>query len=657
MDLLAPVCDAESSPHRKVEGEADGAHAALRESEERFRAFMDNTPAVAYLKDEDGRILWVNRPYERTFGTRLEELRGRSYAERWPPDIARRLAAVHEQVLAGGVPVQLQEDLPTPAGVCSWLSLKFPFQDAAGRRFLGGVAINVTEQRNAEEARERSRSVLQATLESSADGILAIDSHDRVVACNRRFGQMWHIPEALLAAADNARLLAFVQDQLADPHAFLEATRRPPPSNAGVQLLRFKDGRVFERHVASQYLGGAIVGRVCTFRDITERLRLEELVRQAEKMEAIGQLAGGVAHDFNNLLTVISGYAAMVARELPAESRMRTHVEEITRASERAAALIRQLLAFSRRQMMQPRVLDLNALLEDMRGMLRRIVREDIELIFAPGLKLGHVLADPTQLEQVVMNLVVNACDAMPQGGKLTVETACARLEGGEGGRDLNVVTGDYVRLTVADTGIGMDTTTRSRAFEPFFTTKEKGLGTGLGLSSVYGVVKQSGGYVWLESEPGQGCRVHVYLPQAVRPAQPPGLTAPSPAAPAAGTGETVLVAEDEDAVRSLVVEVLAGCGYNVLAAASGHEALDLCRRRRGRVDLLLTDVVMPGMNGPELARQISALQPEARVLFMSGYTDKAITNSCPGLELIQKPFNPAALARKVREVLDASRA
>jgi two-component system cell cycle sensor histidine kinase/response regulator CckA len=574
MDLLAPVCDAESSPHGKVEGEADDAHAALRESEERFRAFMDNTPAVAYLKDEDG-----------------------------------------------------------------------------------GVAINVTEQRDAEEARERSRSVLQAILESSADGILAIDSHDRVVAYNRRFGQMWHIPEALLAAADNARLLAFVQDQLADPHAFLEATSRPPPSSAGVQLLRFKDGRVFERHVVSQYLGGAIVGRVCTFRDITERLRLEKIVRQAEKMEAIGQLAGGVAHDFNNLLTVISGYAAMVARELPAESRTRSHVEEITRASERAAALTRQLLAFSRRQMMQPRVLDLNALLEDMRGMLRRIVREDIELIFAPGLQLGHVLADSTQLEQVVMNLVVNACDAMPQGGKLTVETACARLEGGEGGRNLNVVTGDYVRLTVADTGIGMDATTRSRAFEPFFTTKEKGLGTGLGLSSVYGVVKQSGGYVWLESEPGQGCRVHVYLPQVVRPAQPPGLTAPSPAAPASGTGETVLVAEDEDAVRSLVVEVLAGCGYHVLAAASGHEALDLCRRRRGRVDLLLTDVVMPGMNGPELARQISALQPEARVLFMSGYTDKAITNSGPGLELIQKPFNPAALARKVREVLDASRA
>jgi two-component system, cell cycle sensor histidine kinase and response regulator CckA len=641
----------ERSPARA--GELADTHAALRESEERFRAFMDNTPAVAFLKDEEGRIVWVNRRFERTFGTRLEEIRGRSDAERWPPEIAQRLTAVHRQVLAGGVPVQLQEKLPTPAGERCWLSLKFPFQDGDGRRFLGGVSVDVTEQRNAEEARERSRSVLQATLESSADGILAIDAHDRVVAYNRRFCEMWRIPPALIAEEDNVRLLAFVKDQLADPGGFFADVRRPHAGTSAT-LLRFKDGRVFERYAVPQYLGDSIIGRVCTFRDVTERLRLEEHLRQALKMEAVGQLAGGVAHDFNNLLTVIAGYAAMVTRELPAEGRARTYVEEITRAAERAAALTRQLLAFSRQQVMQPRVLDLNALLHEMRELLRRIVREDIELSFVPGPDLGDVMADPTQIEQVVMNLVVNARDAMPGGGKLTLTTSRARLEGGEGGGSFNVATGDYVQLTVADTGIGMDETTLSRAFEPFFTTKDKGQGTGLGLSTVYGIVKQSGGYVWLESEPGQGCRVHVYLPRSVQPAPSRGLVASGPVA-ASGSGETVVVAEDEEAVRSLVVEVLQGCGYRVLAAAGGRQALALCRRhRRGSIHLLLTDVVMPGMSGPELTRQVARIHPEIRILYMSGYTDRAIARPGPDLQLIEKPFHPSALARRVREVLDA---
>jgi len=396
--------------------------------------------------------------------------------------------------------------------------------------------------------------------------------------------------------------------------------------------------------------------RLVLVSDVTERQRLEEHLRQTQKLEAIGLLAGGIAHDFNNLLTVISGYASLAIGDLPAESRTHSQVGEVIHAADRAASLTQQLLAFSRRQRMQPRVLDLNELLREMQGLLQRIVREDIELVFTPDPALGHVLADPTQIEQVVMNLVVNARDAMPLGGKLLLATTGSRLEGGEGGDDFSVATGDYVRITVSDTGVGMDAATRSRAFEPFFTTKEKGRGTGLGLSTVYGVVKQSGGYVWLESQPELGCTVHVYLPRVDLPVQPTALAVEVQAASARGASETVLVAEDEEAVRSLVVEVLTDCGYRVLAASSGREALDLCRRFEGDVDLLLTDVVMPGMSGPELARQVAVIHPEARILYMSGYTDKAIPDPAldPDLALVllQKPFIPAQLARRVREML-----
>ncbi len=759
--------------------EARRTQAALRQSEERFRAFMDNTPAVAFLEDADGRMLWVNRPFELAFGQRLEDIRGRTDAERWPPEIARRLTAIHQQVLAGGRAEQVLETLPSPAGERSWLSLKFPFDDAAGRRFLGCVAIDLTEQRRAEEERERSLSALRATLESTADGILAVDTEGRVVAYNRRFGEMWHIPESMLAAGDNEQMLLLIKDRLADPEKVLEKIR-PASGTTACDLVEFKDGTLLERYAVPQYLGGKIIGDVVSYRDVTaarraeadlresearyrllfesnpqpmwvydaetlaflavnaaacehygftrddflgmtladlqvpedradllerlarsqdpagrqrpwqhrrqdgstiaveilahgltlggrparlalvtdvsERQRLEEHLRQTQKMEAIGLLAGGVAHDFNNLLTVISGYASLVARALPAASRMRSHVGEVLRAAERAASLTHQLLAFSRQQVMQPRVLDLNALLDEMRGLLRRIIREDIALVFAPDAQAGHVLADPTQIEQVVMNLVVNARDAMPHGGKLTLTTAGARLSGGEGGREFSVETGNYVRLTVSDTGIGMDAATLSRVFEPFFTTKEKGRGTGLGLSTVYGVVKQSGGYVWLASEPGQGCSVHVYLPRIEQPPDGEALGAPPETAAVPAAGETVIVAEDEGAVRSLVVKVLSEAGYRVLPAASGREALDLCRRRKGRVHLLLTDVVMPEMNGPELARQVTEIHPEAKVLYMSGYTDKAMADPALDLDLVllEKPFVPADLARRVREVLDA---
>jgi two-component system cell cycle sensor histidine kinase/response regulator CckA len=638
---------------------------ALRESEERFRAFMDNTPAVAVLKDHEGRILWVNRPFEQAFGARLAELVGRTDAERWPPAIAAHLAEQQRAVIEGGRPVQLVETLPTPAGDRTWLSLRFPFRNAAGSCLLGGVAIDVTEQRRAEQERERAEAALRASearyrllFESNPQPMFVFDSETLAfVAVN----------DATVAHYGFARedfLAMRLPDLLAPedrPALFdgLQTSRHTATHQRRVRHLRQDGSRITVEVLSHRVQLGGRDARLVLVTDVTERQRLEEHLRQKQKMEAIGLLAGGVAHDFNNLLTVISGYGALAARDLAPESRPGSYLAEMLRAADRAAALTHQLLAFSRQQVMQPRVLDLNVLLGEMQRLLQRIVSEDVELVLALSPGLGHVLADPAQLEQVVMNLVVNASDAMPGGGRLTLSTSHARLAGGEGATDLSVAGGEYVRLTVSDTGIGMSTETRSRAFEPFFTTKDKGRGTGLGLSTVYGVVKQSGGCVWLDSQPGQGCRVEVYLPRIEQPAVPETAAPPSSTVMADGAGETVVVAEDEASVRALVTEILGGCGYRVLTAASGREALDLCRHHQGPIDLLLTDVVMPEMNGPELVRRMAGIHPETRALFMSGYSDRAIADAALDLDvgLLEKPFAPAHLLCRVRELLENGRA
>ncbi|MBI5419354.1 MAG: response regulator [Deltaproteobacteria bacterium] len=382
--------------------------------------------------------------------------------------------------------------------------------------------------------------------------------------------------------------------------------------------------------------------------------RSEEQLRQAQKMEAVGRLAGGIAHDFNNLLTAIAGYSTLLLQGV-VDDPSRRNIQEIQRASDRAASLTRQLLAFSRRQILQPKVMDLNAVVGAMDDMLRRLIGEDIDLltVLEPGVR--KVKADPGQMEQVIMNLAVNARDAMPEGGKLTIETANVVIDESSVRGHVTMQAGSYVVLALSDTGSGMDPETISHIFEPFFTTKEVGKGTGLGLSTVYGIVKQSGGYIWVYSEPGRGTTFKIYLPQATEEAE----TA-KPAEVRAGLlggSETILLVEDEDSVRSLVREVLARNGYTVLAARNGEDALRACDGNAGAIHLMLCDVVMPGMSGVELARRIVPLRPEIKVLYMSGYTDTAIVRQGvldPGTAFLEKPFAPDALARKVREVLDS---
>ncbi len=390
--------------------------------------------------------------------------------------------------------------------------------------------------------------------------------------------------------------------------------------------------------------------------DITEKMKLEEQLRQAQKMEAVGTLAGGVAHDFNNILTTIIGNASLALMEVGKDGPLQEELTEIKKSGERAAALTRQLLAFSSKQITQPEVLDLNDLLSGVEKMLGRLLGEDVELltIFEPA--LWPVNVDPGQMEQVIINLTINAGDAMPIGGRLTVKTANANLdENYFREHSIKDLPGSYVVISVQDTGSGMDTETQERIFEPFYTTKEQGKGTGLGLSTVYGIVKQNNGFIWAYSEPGKGTIFKIYLPAVKEDAKPEEKE--QALVSERGGSETVLIVEDDDVLRSFAQKILQQHGYRILVAANGEDALKVSGEHEGPIQLMLTDVVMPKMSGKETAERLQPLYPWMKVIFMSGYTDGAIAHHgvlAPGLNFIEKPFSPEDLARKVREVIDS---
>lgn len=471
------------------------------------------------------------------------------------------------------------------------------------------------------------------------------------------------------------RILGYTLEELQATSSFeqIHPDDRQLVKEAATETRRTGIGRRIEyrmRHKDSSWLilestastvldaEGRVDKLVIVNRDITARKKLEEQLRQVQKMEAIGRLSGGIAHDFNNLLGVIIGYSEILQERLPSKDLLRESADEIVAAGKRAASLTRQLLAFSRQQVLEPKILDLNEVVSDMEKMLRRLIGEDIELVTNPDPMLGRVRADQGQIEQVIMNLVVNARDAMPQGGKLGIATANTEMDETFVKRyPYPVQTGQYIVLTVSDNGVGMDAATKARVFEPFFTTKEKGKGTGLGLSTVYGVVKQSGGYIDFDSEPGEGTTFRIYFRRVNEPVESEGL-ATEAQQPAREAG-VVLLVEDEASLLRLTRNLLEMSGYTVLEAKDGNEALRISQQHTGAIDLLLTDIVMPGISGRALAHQLSQERPDMKILFMSGYTGQGIGEKEyleRGDLFLQKPVTRDTLTRKVSEAMRSRR-
>jgi two-component system cell cycle sensor histidine kinase/response regulator CckA len=521
---------------------------------------------------------------------------------------------------------------------------------ATFRRMASAVAAREERLRESEER-------VRTMTESAVDAVITADGAGRIVSWNRgartAFG---YAPEEVLGTPLARLVPEHLRQRGSEGTERLACAEMTPAPDRPVELqgLR-KDGRVFPIELSlARWETRRNAFLTVIVRDVTERRQREDQVRQAQKMESIGRLAGGLAHDFNNLLTVIAGHAELLHERLRPEDPLRQRVGPIQDAADHAAVLTRQLLAFSRKQVLAPAVLDLNALVAEIEPMLRRLIGKDIALVAALARGVGAVRADPAQLKQILLNLAANARDAMPQGGTLTLETQNVERDAPDARLHPDVLPGPSVLLAVTDTGVGMDEATRTRIFEPFFTTKAPGIGTGLGLATVYGIVTQSGGRISVRSEPGRGTTFKVYLPRVQEPAVP--VVAPAPRIARRGS-ETILVAEDNEMVRTLTCEILKRHGYTVLEARHGAEALDIARRYHGPIHLLLTDVMMPGMGGPELARRLGPLRPTMRIVYMSGYPADALDHQgllAGEFEFLPKPIGVDALVRKVRDVLDA---
>jgi PAS domain S-box-containing protein len=515
-----------------------------------------------------------------------------------------------------------------------------------------------------QESRDFFQQRYDLILNSAGEGIFGLDLNGRVSFVNPT--------AARLSGYDASELIGRNIHEMLH-HTKADGTRHPQeecPIYAALKKgeTRIKDNDIFWRKDGASFPvdyaatpiktsdGSSSIGTVVVFRDVTERLSLQTQFLQAQKMEAIGNLAGGIAHDFNNLLAAIMGYAEIIMMDFPANQPYHPYLQEIVKVANRGASLTRQLLAFSRKQIMQPRVFNINEVVAEMDAMLRRLIGEDIDLVTVLSPELEAVQADPAQIEQVIMNLAVNARDAMPTGGKLTIETNNVYLDEAYAQAHHAVVPGLYVMLALSDSGSGMDAETKGRIFEPFFTTKELGKGTGLGLATVYGIVKQSGGNIWIYSEPGQGTTFKIYLPRVVGDVEPIKSEAPVPLH--LPGSETILVVEDNDDLREVICKTLGKQGYVVLAAANGKEALQIFENRTWPIDLLLVDVVLPQMSGAEVVKRLQGFDPNIKALYMSGYTNNAIVHHGvldTDVAFLQKPFKGTALLMKIRDVLDSS--
>ena len=629
--------------------------------EERYRLLFDRNPVPMWVYDEETlRFLTVNDAAVQQYGYSQKEFFEMTLEEIRPAeDIA---------IFRGVVRPPESEIHHSPGwrhrrrdGSLIWVDIVTHNVEFEGRTARLVLAMDVTARTAAETALSESNALLRAVVDDSPLAILMY-SPDLVItrwnkAATAQFG--WSAADAV-----GQSVLTLVPDE-----RVAESTTLRSRQLAGAIITSFEtqrrrsDGSLRDVQLSECALlsaKGDLTGFVAIVSDETERKKLEAQFRQAQKMEAVGQLAGGVAHDFNNLLTVIISYSQMLLSEVDADSPSHADVHEIKRAAERAALLTKQLLAFSRQQVLHPQMLDLNLVIGDLEQMLRRLLREDISITLTLDAELGSVAADPGQVEQIVVNLVVNARDAMQTGGHLSLETANVIFESPYQLRanEPPLEAGAYVMIAVSDNGAGMTAEVQAHVFEPFFTTKHLHEGMGLGLSTVYGIVKQSGGHLTMYSEPGNGTTFKIYLPRVDSPAPSRAMGEAATDGATAG-GETILIVEDDDALRTVAHRALAQCGYAVLEASDGREAMEVCARFVGNVHLVVTDMVMPGMSGAELAECIATSFPDVKVLLMSGYTrDDAARRGIASerYSFLEKPFTPAKLAARVRELLDGPR-
>lgn len=644
------------------------AEAEASEREERFRQITENIREVFWLNDPiHDRILYVSPAYETVWGRRCEAIYEKpgDWLDAIHPDDRDRVREAFAVQQQGG-DYSVEYRVVRPDETIRWIHDRgFPVYNEAGVAYrIAGVAEDITERRQAEAATQQQQARLEGIVDSAMDGIITVGEDQRVLLINAAAERMFG---CLAKDVLGERVERFIPERFRAGHE-ANVLRFGGTGVAARAMGRFgpisglrADGEEFpiEASISQIRVDGHVLYTV-TCRDVTERVhaaatreKLEIQLHQSQKMEAFGQLAGGIAHDFNNLLTIITGYSEWMLDALSLEGDMRNMIGEIHRASERAATLTRQLLAFSRQQVIEPKILDLNAVVDGVGKMLRRLIGEDIQLATVLSPSVSLVKIDPGQIEQVIMNLAVNARDAMPRGGRLTIETVAVEFDGIYAGTHADAHQGDFVMLAISDTGIGISPETRERIFEPFFTTKGVGKGTGLGLAVVHGIVKQSGGSVEVYSEIDKGTTFKIYLPivhdaageseASARPPVPQGV-------------ETILLVEDEIGVRMVTVLSLQSLGYTVLEAPGGEAAMQIMAEHPGKVDLLLSDVVMPEMSGRALAEILIAQYPTLKVLFVSGYTDDAIVRHGvlqAEVAFLQKPFTMGALARKVREVLD----
>jgi PAS domain S-box-containing protein len=640
--------------------ESASLYSQVRRAEENYRSIFENAIEGIFQSTSDGRFITVNPAMARILRydspedliASITDVTRQLYVH---PESRAEAARLEEQ---SGIVQGFEFEAYRKDGEKIWLSVnrRSVRNESGVEVYREGSIEEITERKRAEEALRESEERYRELVENAHDIIYEHDLQGNYTSTNKAGEQITGYSREETCQLNLTQTVA--------PGYIEKAREMLRRKLDGETITAYevetiaKDGSRISLEVNSSLVfhNGVPVGVQGIARDVTERKRLEEQLRQSQKLEAIGQLAGGVAHDFNNLLTVISGYSDLLLRRLPADDPLKAHVTEIKKAGDRAAGLTRQLLAFSRKQILQPKVLDLNTVVSDLDKMLRPLIGEDVDLLTKTEPGLGQVKADPGQIEQVVVNLVVNARDAMEHGGKVTIETSNVKLTEAYAHQHEQCPPGAYVMLAVSDTGSGIDPAIRDRIFEPFFSTKGAGKGTGLGLSTVYGIVKQSGGNIYVYSEVGIGTVFKIYLPRVDANAADEVTRAGVGVAP--GGDETVLLVEDEAQVRQIAQQILESLGYHVLAAENGEQALTIAADYPEDIQLMITDVVMPQMGGLELVERLTPLRKNLRVIYMSGYTDDAIVRHGlidDRLEFIQKPFTPDALARKVRTALESA--